>query len=99
MEVSAAHGQIWTFRDGRVTRMQWFNTHREALEAAGPRGSLTHMEMRAGERELYEGRPSWRALMSFYAIGIGVAGLVLVVVGLLADCGGRRSGSPRSSPG
>jgi uncharacterized membrane protein YdbT with pleckstrin-like domain len=46
------------------------------------------MEMRAGERELYEGRPSWRALMSFYAIGIGVAALVLVVVGLLADSWG-----------
>jgi uncharacterized membrane protein YdbT with pleckstrin-like domain len=46
------------------------------------------MEMRAGERELYEGRPSWRALISFYAIGIGVAGLVLVVVGLLADSWG-----------
>jgi uncharacterized membrane protein YdbT with pleckstrin-like domain len=46
------------------------------------------MEMRAGERELYEGRPSWRALMSFYAIGIGVAALVLVIVGLLADSWG-----------
>jgi uncharacterized membrane protein YdbT with pleckstrin-like domain len=46
------------------------------------------MEMRAGEHELYEGRPSWRALMSFYAIGIGVAALVLVVVGLLADSWG-----------
>jgi uncharacterized membrane protein YdbT with pleckstrin-like domain len=46
------------------------------------------MEMRAGERELYEGRPSWRALMSFYAIGIGVAAAVLVVVGLLADSWG-----------
>jgi uncharacterized membrane protein YdbT with pleckstrin-like domain len=43
------------------------------------------MEMRAGERELYEGRPSWRALMSFYLIGIGVAALVVVIVGLLAD--------------
>jgi uncharacterized membrane protein YdbT with pleckstrin-like domain len=43
------------------------------------------MDMRAGERELYEGRPSWRALMSFYAIGVGVAALVLVIVGLLAD--------------
>jgi uncharacterized membrane protein YdbT with pleckstrin-like domain len=50
------------------------------------------MEMRAGERELYEGRPSWRALMSFYAIGIGVAGLVLVVVGLLADSWGTAVG-------
>ena len=46
------------------------------------------MEMRASERELYEGRPSWRALMSFYVIGIGVAVLVLVIVGLLADSWG-----------
>jgi len=35
MVVSAEHGQIWTFRDGRVVRMQWFNTHRETLEVAG----------------------------------------------------------------
>ena len=35
MEVSAAHGQVWTLREGRVTRMEWFNTHRAALEAAG----------------------------------------------------------------
>jgi uncharacterized membrane protein YdbT with pleckstrin-like domain len=43
------------------------------------------MELRASERELYEGRPSWRALMSFYLLGIGVAALVLVILGLLAD--------------
>ena len=35
MEVEGSHGQVWTFRDGRVARMRWFNTHREALEAAG----------------------------------------------------------------
>ena len=35
MEVTAAHGQVWTLREGRVTRMEWFNTHRGALEAAG----------------------------------------------------------------
>jgi uncharacterized membrane protein YdbT with pleckstrin-like domain len=46
------------------------------------------MELRASERELYEGRPSWRALMSFYAIGIGAAVVVLVIVGLLADSWG-----------
>ena len=35
-EVRAEHGQVWTFRrDGRVASMRWFNTHREALEAAG----------------------------------------------------------------
>jgi ketosteroid isomerase-like protein len=35
LEVRQPHGQIWTFRDGRVARMRWFGTHGEALEAAG----------------------------------------------------------------
>jgi ketosteroid isomerase-like protein len=35
MEIDSPHGQIWTFRDGRVIRMQWFNTHDETLDAAG----------------------------------------------------------------
>jgi ketosteroid isomerase-like protein len=35
MNVESPHGQIWTFRDGQVTRMRWFNTHRETLDAAG----------------------------------------------------------------
>ena len=38
MAVEAQHGQIWTFRDGRVIRMQWCNTHEEALQLAGVRG-------------------------------------------------------------
>jgi uncharacterized membrane protein YdbT with pleckstrin-like domain len=42
------------------------------------------MELRAHENELYAGRPSWRALMSFYVGGIGLAVLVLVILGLLA---------------
>ncbi len=41
------------------------------------------MELRENERELYEGRPSWRALISFYLAGIGLAILVVVIVGLL----------------
>src|SRR5918997_2317239 len=41
------------------------------------------MELRAHETELYAGRPSWRALMSFYAGGIGLAVLVVVILGLL----------------
>lgn len=35
MAIDAPHGQIWSFREGRVTRMRWFNTHGETLEAAG----------------------------------------------------------------
>jgi uncharacterized membrane protein YdbT with pleckstrin-like domain len=46
------------------------------------------MELRAREHELYEGRPSWRALMSFYAGGIGVAVVVLVALGALAGSWG-----------
>jgi uncharacterized protein len=35
IEVDRPHAQIWTFRDGRVIRMRWFHSHREALEAVG----------------------------------------------------------------
>jgi uncharacterized membrane protein YdbT with pleckstrin-like domain len=41
------------------------------------------LELREGEREIYQGRPSWRALMSFYAGGLGLAVAVLVIVGVL----------------
>jgi ketosteroid isomerase-like protein len=37
MEVESPHGQLWTFRDGLVTRMEWFNTHEKTLQAAGVR--------------------------------------------------------------
>ena len=37
MEVESPHGQIWSFRDGLVIRMRWFNTHHETLEFAGVR--------------------------------------------------------------
>ena len=46
------------------------------------------MELRSNERELYQGRPSWRSLMSFYLGGIGLAVLVVVVGGLLVDSWG-----------
>jgi ketosteroid isomerase-like protein len=37
IEVAQPHGQIWEFRDGRVVRLRWFTSHREALEAVGLR--------------------------------------------------------------
>jgi uncharacterized membrane protein YdbT with pleckstrin-like domain len=43
------------------------------------------MELRGDERALYEGRPSWRALMTFYVGGIVLAAVVVVVLGILAD--------------
>jgi uncharacterized membrane protein YdbT with pleckstrin-like domain len=43
------------------------------------------VELRAGEDILFQGRPAWRALLSFYASGLLLAAVVLVVVVLLAD--------------
>jgi uncharacterized membrane protein YdbT with pleckstrin-like domain len=43
------------------------------------------MDLRADERALYEGRPSWRALMTFYVGGLVLAAVVVVVLGVLAD--------------
>ena len=43
------------------------------------------MELRADERVLFQGRPSWRALMTFYVAGTALAAVIFVVVGILGD--------------
>ncbi len=43
------------------------------------------IELRAGEETVYEGHPSWRALASFYLLGL------LVAVGGARCCSGSRS--------
>jgi ketosteroid isomerase-like protein len=34
-DVERRQGYIWTLRDGKATRFEWFNTPDEALQAAG----------------------------------------------------------------
>jgi uncharacterized membrane protein YdbT with pleckstrin-like domain len=46
---------------------------------------MAGIELRAVEEHVYEGHPSWRALMSFYLAGLLVAAAVFVIVGLLLD--------------
>ena len=36
-KVERRQGYVWTIRDGRAVRYQWFNSHPEALAAAGCR--------------------------------------------------------------
>jgi ketosteroid isomerase-like protein len=33
--VAGEHGYVWTVREGKAVRFQWFQSHREALDAAG----------------------------------------------------------------
>ena len=33
--VEGEQGHVWTIRDGLAVRFEWFQSHREALEAAG----------------------------------------------------------------
>jgi ketosteroid isomerase-like protein len=35
VSVTGDHGYVWTIRNGRAVRFAWFQSHREALEAAG----------------------------------------------------------------
>jgi uncharacterized protein len=37
MEQRQPQGYIWTLRNGRAVRFEWFNSHAEALEAVGLR--------------------------------------------------------------
>jgi uncharacterized membrane protein YdbT with pleckstrin-like domain len=46
---------------------------------------MAGIELRAGETSVYEGHPSWRALMGFYLIGLVAAVVVFLIVGLLLD--------------
>ena len=43
------------------------------------------IELRAGEQTVYEGHPSWRALASFYLLGLVVAGAVLLLLWFAFD--------------
>jgi hypothetical protein len=35
IQLTGEHGYVWTIRDGQAVRFEWFQSHREALEAAG----------------------------------------------------------------
>ena len=35
IDLERPHGEIWTFRDGKVTRLRWFHSHHDTLAAAG----------------------------------------------------------------
>jgi ketosteroid isomerase-like protein len=35
VQVTGEHGYVWTIREGLAVRFQWFQSHAEALEAAG----------------------------------------------------------------
>jgi uncharacterized membrane protein YdbT with pleckstrin-like domain len=45
------------------------------------------MDLHEGETVLFEGRPSWRAILGFYVVGVLVAAAVGAVVGLIASAG------------
>jgi len=45
------------------------------------------MELQPGEQVVFEGHPSWRALLGFYAGGIAAALVVALLIGLVASTG------------
>jgi uncharacterized membrane protein YdbT with pleckstrin-like domain len=45
------------------------------------------MDLQSGERVIYQGHPSWRAILSFYLKGVLAAVVIAVVVGLVDSTG------------
>ena len=45
------------------------------------------MDLQSGERVIYQGHPSWRAILGFYLKGILAAVVIAVVVVLIEDTG------------
>jgi uncharacterized membrane protein YdbT with pleckstrin-like domain len=46
------------------------------------------LNLAAGEREIFEGHPSWRAIIAFYLKGILIAAAVGILVALFSDSNG-----------
>jgi uncharacterized membrane protein YdbT with pleckstrin-like domain len=45
------------------------------------------MDLHEGETVLFEGRPSWRAILGFYMVGVLVAAAIAAIVGLITGTG------------
>jgi uncharacterized membrane protein YdbT with pleckstrin-like domain len=45
------------------------------------------MDLHSGEEIVFEGHPSWRAILGFYVLGIAAAVVVGLLVGIVADTG------------
>src|SRR4051812_36060505 len=52
-----------------------------ALARASPHAMMRAVDLRPGENVLFEGRPAWRALLSFYIWGLLIAAVAGVLVG------------------
>src|SRR3954465_4607214 len=51
-------------------------------------GSLPPVDLQSGERVIYQGHPSWRAILGFYLKGVLVAAAAAVLAGLLDESTG-----------
>ena len=91
-EVPEQH--LWTFRDGKVSRLQWFHDEAEAREAAGlqPRGDLVLIAgpelaiARAHEADL---RRAFEAEGRFWFHSVDSCDAALTLLGDLRQQGGR----------
>jgi membrane protein YdbS with pleckstrin-like domain len=77
----AAAEQRSSMQSGRATQ-RWGWRLDDNLTAVR---RLPSVELRADEHALYEGRPSWRALLSFYVTGVLAALAVGVIVALVTS--------------
>jgi uncharacterized membrane protein YdbT with pleckstrin-like domain len=46
------------------------------------------MDLHEGEQLMFEGRPSWRAIIGFYMTGTLIAAAIAAIVGLIGSTGG-----------
>ena len=50
IRIEGEQGFVWTVRDGQAVRFQWFQSHEEAVEAAGLPGGESQNPRESGER-------------------------------------------------
>jgi uncharacterized membrane protein YdbT with pleckstrin-like domain len=58
-----------------------------AVRVRSPADTLTRVDLHPGEEIVFEGHPSWRALLSYYVTAVGGAIVVGAIVALVASVG------------
>src|SRR5882757_6676820 len=48
---------------------------------------MSGLNLSAGEQVVFEGHPSWRAILGFYLKGILIVGILAALIGLVTDTG------------
>src|SRR4051812_11348419 len=75
------------------THSRTYRPESRVLQRASPcriaarSGSVWHMDLHPGEEMVFDGHPSWRAVLTFYVSGVVVVAVLTAIAALVGSTG------------